>query len=217
MISVVKKYALLVLAFGAFGSVFGASIPPKSPAELIKNGDIMLAQAKELKKDIDDYLAMLSQIIGSEVFPDARKSISSMIHALTEASSTARQGVEFADAANNIVKSHFGLIAPLDQLKSKDSRESFEELRRVEAAALEKMKSAFSVLGAIQAFGNKIHEQQRLHAMRPCVVCNSVGTKEKPILLCRECRNVQYCSRECQKADWKEHKKVCKSPDSAKK
>jgi hypothetical protein len=26
---------------------------------------------------------------------------------------------------------------------------------------------------------------------------------------CAECRNATYCSRECQKVDWKQHKKSC--------
>ena len=30
-----------------------------------------------------------------------------------------------------------------------------------------------------------------------------------PLKLCAKCRSAQYCSRECQKDDWKQHKKVC--------
>lgn len=33
-------------------------------------------------------------------------------------------------------------------------------------------------------------------------------------LLCSRCKAVRYCSRECQKAHWKEHKKVCKAPSN---
>ncbi|KAL3420383.1 hypothetical protein PVAG01_08882 [Phlyctema vagabunda] len=34
----------------------------------------------------------------------------------------------------------------------------------------------------------------------------------RDLMLCGRCRLAQYCSVECQKADWKEHKKTCKAP-----
>eukprot|EP00873_Tetraselmis_striata_P025192 jgi/Tetstr1/445456/TSEL_033235.t1 len=37
------------------------------------------------------------------------------------------------------------------------------------------------------------------------------GEAEVVLLKCRGCRRVVYCSKECQRADWKEHKKVCKA------
>merc|ERR1719401_989759 len=32
----------------------------------------------------------------------------------------------------------------------------------------------------------------------------------RALLDCSRCRSVHYCSAECQKADWKDHKEVCK-------
>lgn len=32
---------------------------------------------------------------------------------------------------------------------------------------------------------------------------------EKPLKACSKCQSAHYCSRECQKADFKKHKKVC--------
>ena len=37
-----------------------------------------------------------------------------------------------------------------------------------------------------------------------CEVCDQVSTK-----VCSKCKNQHYCSRDCQRADWKQHKKVC--------
>jgi len=39
-----------------------------------------------------------------------------------------------------------------------------------------------------------------------CVSCGKEGTK-----LCAQCGVARYCSRECQKADWLNHKTQCKS------
>jgi MYND finger len=41
-----------------------------------------------------------------------------------------------------------------------------------------------------------------------CALCRGKG-KPKP-MTCVRCKKVRYCSRECQKKDWKTHKKQCK-------
>ena len=38
-----------------------------------------------------------------------------------------------------------------------------------------------------------------------CRLCLKAATKK-----CGNCKDVSYCSRECQKTDWKEHKEACK-------
>lgn len=39
-----------------------------------------------------------------------------------------------------------------------------------------------------------------------CMTCHIYGQKLKK---CGRCRSVYYCSAECQKTNWKEHKKIC--------
>ena len=41
--------------------------------------------------------------------------------------------------------------------------------------------------------------------IKPCEVCQEVATKR-----CAKCSGAWYCSKECQVADWKEHKKLCR-------
>lgn len=43
-----------------------------------------------------------------------------------------------------------------------------------------------------------------------CAVCEIVDGGNKK---CSKCKSVYYCSASCQKADWFQHKKACKSPE----
>ncbi|KAN0098384.1 hypothetical protein V8E51_014047 [Hyaloscypha variabilis] len=47
----------------------------------------------------------------------------------------------------------------------------------------------------------------------PTTKCANCSTPEidpeKPLKPCAKCQTVRYCSRDCQKKDWKLHKKVC--------
>ena len=71
---------------------------------------------------------------------------------------------------------------------------------------------SFSVPFVEQSFeGNKVTEPAALceTGCRLCGKGNS-GDGGKGLLRCSRCQVVRYCSVECQRADWKEHKKVCK-------
>ena len=43
-------------------------------------------------------------------------------------------------------------------------------------------------------------------------ICCNLALEGTSFNKCGNCRKVYYCSRECQKADWKQHKHVCKAP-----
>ena len=49
------------------------------------------------------------------------------------------------------------------------------------------------------------HEIEPLH----CALCRKNEQWEKPFPECSGCNLVIYCSRECQKSDWKNHKRLC--------
>jgi splicing suppressor protein 51 len=45
-----------------------------------------------------------------------------------------------------------------------------------------------------------------------CAACHKTDSGSgNPLKRCAKCQTTSYCSRECQKADWKNHKKVCAS------
>lgn len=52
------------------------------------------------------------------------------------------------------------------------------------------------------------------NATMECARCCSQDYEK--LSRCAGCRKVSYCSRECQKADWKRHKQVCKRSDKGK-
>lgn len=46
------------------------------------------------------------------------------------------------------------------------------------------------------------------HAADACSICGEVDKNKK----CSKCKSVYYCGPSCQRIDWFQHKKVCKSP-----
>jgi len=54
-------------------------------------------------------------------------------------------------------------------------------------------------------------------ATETCTNCSKPETnpEEKPLKPCVKCHSVQYCSRDCQKGDFKQHKKICASAAQA--
>ncbi|KAF7915294.1 uncharacterized protein EAE98_011160 [Botrytis deweyae] len=46
---------------------------------------------------------------------------------------------------------------------------------------------------------------------RGCKKCGDIPQGDTVYKQCARCRGVRYCSPVCQKADWKEHKKICKT------
>ncbi|KAI0750189.1 hypothetical protein C8Q80DRAFT_676537 [Daedaleopsis nitida] len=48
------------------------------------------------------------------------------------------------------------------------------------------------------------------HLSRKCNTCYTSGDKRE-LFNCSRCRSVTYCSKECQRADWKKHKPICEN------
>lgn len=55
-----------------------------------------------------------------------------------------------------------------------------------------------------------------LHTTSCCAKCQTDGSQlVNGLKACAKCHPTRYCSRECQKADWKEHKKTCSAQKSS--
>ena len=63
---------------------------------------------------------------------------------------------------------------------------------------------------------SKAQSAKRAGLVQPCAACGAVPEK---VWWCSQCKVVPYCSRQCQKAAWREHKDDCMlvEPDGAKK
>ncbi|RDB17073.1 hypothetical protein Hypma_001716 [Hypsizygus marmoreus] len=47
---------------------------------------------------------------------------------------------------------------------------------------------------------------------RRCTRCGVIASEAEGLKVCGKCKFSRYCSRECQVADWSDHKKTCKVP-----
>mmetsp|Transcript_13950 Transcript_13950/g.41549 ORF Transcript_13950/g.41549 Transcript_13950/m.41549 type:complete len:241 (-) Transcript_13950:23-745(-) len=65
--------------------------------------------------------------------------------------------------------------------------------------------------GALLQFLNSVPRVRKSGLRRSCSVCHShVDFTEPPLKVCAQCRRPRYCSRACQKADWKKgHRDDC--------
>jgi MYND finger len=76
---------------------------------------------------------------------------------------------------------------------------------------------ALGVRSSASISDNFTESQANTSAISPsptnkCACCKIPETDpEKPLKLCAKCQTVRYCSRDCQKKDWKLHKKTCAS------
>ncbi len=53
--------------------------------------------------------------------------------------------------------------------------------------------------------------------LHKCAGCTKLEDKQNKFPICSRCKKTYYCSTECQRKDWKDHKKICTPPQIAKK
>ncbi|KAJ6003538.1 hypothetical protein N7522_006230 [Penicillium canescens] len=97
----------------------------------------------------------------------------------------------------------------------------FPRFQNWEILAKYATRIAIIPLSATPYLGNVIGEEQKKHNSEISAQlrktganhdnCDNCGQNVIPLKKCSQCRSVSYCSRECQKAAWRAHKRDCKT------
>jgi hypothetical protein len=61
-----------------------------------------------------------------------------------------------------------------------------------------------TLIGGCKKCSNTACENEKAH------MCANCGNTTGPLSACSQCKQVFYCSKECQKSDWKSHKLNCR-------
>jgi hypothetical protein len=132
---------------------------------------------------------------------------------------TALKPRQFVDKKE--VQSFFQLIVCLKKLKfvgtygwkrvtKKDYSMEYENPGRVGLVLVDENNLIYDAITEINIGVYNAHKEEFHFADRPtkcnwCANCKAKISKKK----CPCCRNVYYCSEECQKTDWKKHREEC--------
>lgn len=95
------------------------------------------------------------------------------------------------------------------------SGEDCNSFRMKNVEVIKKLKTIASFADIMQAPKQKIYgkEHMQSHNLNICRYCSKTDYSEEfqnSLKACARCKSAHYCSKECQKADWKSHKKNCK-------
>jgi hypothetical protein len=72
----------------------------------------------------------------------------------------------------------------------------------------EKAEGARIVIGGVEHDLRETAQSDLASIKESCASCGAKGNEMK---VCVRCQGPRYCGRECQRADWPQHKRVCRS------
>lgn len=61
----------------------------------------------------------------------------------------------------------------------------------------------------MEGFGRIAETDASTSATRSCTKCQKTESEDLKLKVCAKCKKAPYCTKECQKSDWKNHKKTC--------
>lgn len=83
-----------------------------------------------------------------------------------------------------------------------------QPLSLMQPSSLSNFLSALGEFGDLP-YGIQKQLQSQKAILPKSATCENCKGREKKMMVCGQCRQAYYCSRECQKKDWKQHKKSC--------
>ena len=101
-------------------------------------------------------------------------------------------------------------ISPLFPLSYIDPlpRHNIKEMKKqLEKMKLDEQKERNRPKARRRALEGK--ENRPVQGTPSCDACGAAGSPEAKLMKCGQCHLASYCSRDCQKKDWKSHKLVC--------
>lgn len=194
MISVVKKYALLVLAFGAFGSVFSVSREALDLGAMRSNVASWSTEVDLLYKDTFARIVFIQEL--------GKKG--------QDISSVNMKAFEYLGRKVSLLRNAVNTVRSV--LNDSRLEKELKEMRSL----YDSVESEVFFIRALNAnFNKQLDEQRSLAVSRAS--CQGCGKASKDLKdgetfsICSKCRNVFYCSEVCQRKDWRKHKPVCVS------
>lgn len=92
------------------------------------------------------------------------------------------------------------------------AKQSLKGFTQVQGKQHPNTVKAAALMDEVTARLDSCASEQPEPAPEPAPGCAKCGTSAAKLKVCSRCKGVSYSSRECQKADWKEHKKLCNPP-----
>ena len=115
---------------------------------------------------------------------------------------------ETMEALNDILQDHEAVAALEDATEKLSPRNGHDE----------EVRHSGSGLGEVENSDKKMAKASGTQGIMYCENPSCAKKESKPMQFdsCGRCIRAVYCSRECQKKDWKRHKKECKSGENCK-
>ncbi|WEW54634.1 hypothetical protein PRK78_000054 [Emydomyces testavorans] len=63
-----------------------------------------------------------------------------------------------------------------------------------------------------ESVANPALDEGRSNVDKKCATCGFTPSLDQGLQRCGRCKRISYCSRDCQKADWRQHKVRCNAP-----
>jgi hypothetical protein len=64
----------------------------------------------------------------------------------------------------------------------------------------------------VDTVGERVEEIEQAMQGLSLHACSACGSTDGYKLACTRCKAVWYCNIDCQRADWRKHKVVCRAP-----